>query len=357
MADAVIGALSSVGEDVETLALLTAREARPTFLRKAAFSVRALRRAWNARSANTRVVIILPAFALLGAICQWIAARRATRAVVIFHGAEIWAAGPLTRVAWRVLPIDLITVSSFSAGALSLVGAARVVEPVTSVAMYELLTASRPVPALADAGSRAVRVLTVFRLDDARAKGVEVLLAACDQFCSTVGEIQLTIAGAGIPPAWLATEAEGRPWVSIASGVSDTALAGLYLDTDLFVLATRLRRGRTTSSGEGFGIALAEAALAGCVVVGPAGGGSRSAMINGATGLTPADESASALIDVLRWCYANPSAAQRLAANARAWATEMFSQVSFERRLALALGSSEPFVSGLVVGVSPDRRA
>ena len=67
---------------------------------------------------------------------------------------------------------------------------------------------------------------------------------------------------------------------------------------DLFILATRTRRGRR-ACGEGFGLVLLEAQAAGTPVVGPAYGGSRDAYMESVTGVAPVGESAEALAVVL----------------------------------------------------------
>ena len=94
--------------------------------------------------------------------------------------------------------------------------------------------------------------------------------------------------------AWCASilAARSRP------GLSDRELARQLAGADLFVLATRSRGGRHTS-GEGFGLVLLEAQVAGTPVVAPAHGGSHDAYIEGITGLAPMDETAGSLARVM----------------------------------------------------------
>jgi phosphatidylinositol alpha-1,6-mannosyltransferase len=98
------------------------------------------------------------------------------------------------------------------------------------------------------------------------------------------------------------------------------------------------------NSGEGFGIVLAEAQLAGCVVVTPPLDGSSDAILPGVTGLRPIDSSASSLRDVLLWCLDQPQAAARIASNARAWSGVRFSPDRYRKEVAAVLldGSSPP---------------
>ena len=98
-------------------------------------------------------------------------------------------------------------------------------------------------------------------------------------------------------------------------------------------------------SGEGFGIVLAEAQLAGCVVIAPALDGSSDAIIPGVTGLRPIESSASSLRDALLWCLDQPSAAARIASNARVWSSARFSPDRYRKEVAavlLAIATSRP---------------
>ena len=65
------------------------------------------------------------------------------------------------------------------------------------------------------------------------------------------------------------------------------------------MLATKMRGG-SSPCGEGFGMVLQEAQLAGTPVVAPAYGGSHEAFVEGLTGVAPADEMPGALAKVLR---------------------------------------------------------
>ena len=96
----------------------------------------------------------------------------------------------------------------------------------------------------------------------------------------------------------------GRKWCSLRPGLSDRELAHQLADADLFVLATRTRRGRS-ASGEGFGLALLEAQVAGTPVVGPAYAGSRDAYVDRVTGVAH-DESSDALATALDQLLRDP---------------------------------------------------
>ena len=104
--------------------------------------------------------------------------------------------------------------------------------------------------------------------------------------------------GSGAPPADLLAHVRGYPWCALRPGLTDAELAAQFAQADLFVLATRTRPGRRPC-GEGFGLVLLEAQVAGTAVVGPAHGGSPDAYLDGVTGATPRDESVAALSQVL----------------------------------------------------------
>jgi glycosyltransferase involved in cell wall biosynthesis len=99
-------------------------------------------------------------------------------------------------------------------------------------------------------------------------------------------------------PAALATAVAPFPWCRVLPDLTDRALAEHLAAADLFVLGTRTRGGRG-ASGEGFGLVLLEAQLAGTPVVAPAYGGSVEAFQPGLTGLAPIDETPAALAAVL----------------------------------------------------------
>jgi len=102
------------------------------------------------------------------------------------------------------------------------------------------------------------------------------------------------VCGTGEPPLELRRTLERHSFCSLRVGLSDFELARQFAAAKLFVLATRMRRGRR-ASGEGYGMVLQEAQLAGVPVVAPAYGGSHEAFVDGLTGAAPVDESVGAL--------------------------------------------------------------
>ena len=152
---------------------------------------------------------------------------------------------------------------------------------------------ARPPPSVPRAG---LELTTAFRLDHWRDKGLPQLIAAV----AALGrdDVRLTVCGSGEPSADLLAHVGGYPWCTVRPGLTDSELAAQFASCDLFVLATRTRSGRR-SCGEGFGLVLLEAQVAGTAVVGPAHGGSPGAYLDGVTGATPRDESVAALTRVL----------------------------------------------------------
>ena len=106
-------------------------------------------------------------------------------------------------------------------------------------------------------------------------------------------------------------------------GLRDHELAGQLAASDLFVLATRTRPGRN-ASGEGFGLVLLEAQVAGTPVVGPAYGGSHDAYIDQVTGVSPTDESERALARTLEDLLQYPGRLPEMGKRAAEWASESF---------------------------------
>ena len=208
------------------------------------------------------------------------------------------------------------TVSSFTAGAFAPLPV-RLLPPGIPSSRYQALVASegndrRP--------REPFRILSVFRLGDATIKGAEVLADAVQQLVGQRGNVQLTFAGHGPAPPGSSVPAEIHDWITVVISPTTEELIALYATANVFALATLM----LPNSGEGFGIVLAEAQLAGCVVVAPPLDGSADAILPGVTGLRPIDSSARLLPDVLLWCLDQPDAAARIASNPHVWSTLAF---------------------------------
>jgi glycosyltransferase involved in cell wall biosynthesis len=102
------------------------------------------------------------------------------------------------------------------------------------------------------------------------------------------------------------------------------------------VLATRTRAGRD-AVGEGFGLVLAEAQVAGTPVIAPAYGGSRDAYLDGVTGVAPAGESAGDLAEVLRQLLRHPGLLAEMGKRAAEWARECFAPDAYALRATTRL--------------------
>lgn len=227
-----------------------------------------------------------------------VAVARARRAPVLFYGTDIFALsrGAAARLR-RGRAFFPVTISSYSAGALSWCGPAPVLPPVLDLDWRATLMAAGTDRGAGRSPSAPARLLTVFRLDEWESKGLPQLLTATAAR-RTVGDVRLVVAGRGPAPTTLRAAVGRQAGVKLVESPSDRALAGLYAEADLFALCTRTRT-RSPYSGEGFGMVLTEAQLAGCPVIGPASGGSRDAYRESVTGRTPVDESAEALERVL----------------------------------------------------------
>jgi glycosyltransferase involved in cell wall biosynthesis len=173
--------------------------------------------------------------------------------------------------------------------------------------------------------------MTAFRLGDWRDKGLPQLIEAV----RTLGrsDLRLTVCGSGEPPPGLLTHVRPHPWCTIRPGLADRDLATQLAAADLFVLATRTRPGRQ-AFGEGFGLVLLEAQIAGTAVVGPAHGGSADAYLDGVTGATPRDESPAALARVLGEMLGQPERLTAMGRQGSAWAQASFAP---DRYAALAV--------------------
>ncbi len=110
--------------------------------------------------------------------------------------------------------------------------------------------------------------------------------------------VSLTIAGTDGPSQRLDADIQCHgEWIERVRSPTRKELVDLYGGADVFVLASRQHR-RPGPAGEGFGIVLAEAALAGLPVIAPANDGSRDAFVPGLTGMRPVDQSVDGLTDI-----------------------------------------------------------
>jgi len=265
-----------------------------SFRARVRFTAAALRTALRSGPFDT-VFAGLPNLIPVAAVAAPLA--RARCGLILFHGTDIWAMRRVDRAILTYHPgLRPMTVSSYSSGALARVGMAPVLRPGIATSWRAALLAAggrRPAP------GAVPTLLSVFRLNDADwvGKGLRELLAALPTVRAHVGPVRLVVAGQGPVLDAIRQAVAGQEAVELVESPDDATLAELYAAADLFVLCTRTRV-RPPLSGEGYGLVLTEAQLAGCPVVGPAYG-ARDAYLDGVTGATPADESPEALAAVL----------------------------------------------------------
>jgi phosphatidylinositol alpha-1,6-mannosyltransferase len=242
---------------------------------------------------------------------------------VLCYGADVWVSRadlrwPLEKALMRRADVRVVAISSFTAGALVNTAPATILPAAVTREWFDTLVAAGAEAGPARAG---VSLVTVFRLGDWRDKGLPELLEAV----ASLGrdDVHLTVLGVGDTSPELQHLISQYDRCTVRSGLTDTELARELAAADLLVLATRTRAGRR-ASGEGFGLVLLEAQLAGTPVVAPAHGGGYDAFVSGVTGLAPADESAQALARVLNELLCNPARLARMGHRASEWAQEAF---------------------------------
>lgn len=322
-ARAVIEALEQTGAAVQALHLAET-SGRPTIRAKVTFAMRVLSSSRHARRTGSVTLIAFHrGFSLLASLAAR-AAGSGARAYVICHGWDVWDTHPVKDFAASRSRLRFVAVSTYTAGSLARVGNVQVLRPGIPADRYERLTRLRRGGVVGP-----LRLLSVFRLREFDNKGGWCLVEACESLRRQGRDVHLTIAGRGPTPPRLATAARRRNWLRVVESPTDGDIGSLYLHADVFVLATRTRLARGKQSGEGFGIVLVEAALAGLPVVAPAFGGSAEAYLDGITGLRPRDESPSALAATLQWVFDHPSERARMGANGRAWGSVRFSPEAY----------------------------
>jgi len=252
---------------------------------------------------------------------------------VLCYGSEMWGSRwhprrSLERRLMRGAGVRVVAASNFTAGALMRDCRATVLRPALSPEWFDAL-------ATAAEGRQGhgpgIRLATAFRLEDWQTKGLPQLVAAVTALGHS--DISLTICGSGNPPADLLHLVSDHSWCVLRPGLSDDDLARELAAADLFVLATQTRSGRG-AVGEGFGIVLLEAQIAGTPVIAPAYGGSHETYVEGFTGVAPADESTQTLTRTLHDLLKDPARLAWMGGHAAQWARQAFAP---ERYAALAV--------------------
>ncbi len=266
----------------------------------------------------------------------------ARRVPVLFHGTDMWTMRPHPRWLLRRDPLLYpVTTSSFGAGALGAVRLGAVLTPGLEQRWRDMLITEagrrRPLPPVPT-------VLSVFRLDEWEAKGLPALVEAVAEARRVLGAVRLVVAGPGPAPGALRELVAASEHTELSENPGDEALARLYATADLFALCTRTRTSPPVS-GETYGIALLEAQLAGCAVIGPARGGARDAYRNGDTGWTPSDESPRALARVLLDLLTDRARLARAGRQAAEWASACTEPRAHTRAVFNALLGCEPAVA------------
>jgi glycosyltransferase involved in cell wall biosynthesis len=227
--------------------------------------------------------------------------------------------------------VRVVAVSSFTAGALAGNCPVTILPPGLSRDWFQTLVDSSD---HARHDDQSVSIVTAFRLGDWRGKGLPEVLRAVAALDRT--NVHVTVCGSGEPSPELQSLTRRYPFCRILPGLGDRELARELAQADLFVLATRTRPGRDPS-GEGFGLVLLEAQVAGTAVVAPACGGSHDAYVDRVTGVAPTDESAESLARTLDELLQDPRGLAHMGRRAAEWAREVFSPEKYASRVVTRL--------------------
>lgn len=272
-------------------------------------------------AAPTRLVVAHPALLPLASLAA--RDRSATGTSVICHGCDVWGSRirPRRYLESRLLrrsTVRVIAVSNYTAGAVSRLCPATILPPGLSGKWFQTLVDGSTAGQKERSG---VQIVTAFRLAGWREKGLPELLDAVASLGRS--DVNLTVCGTGEPPADLRQIVRKYARCTLRPGLSDPELARRLAAADLLVLATRTRTGRY-ASGEGFGLVLLEAQIAGTPVVAPAYGGSPDAYLDGVTGVAPVDETAGSLAKVLDDLLQDPQRLEQMGKRAAEWSRESF---------------------------------
>jgi len=292
------------------------------------------RAALRASRARTRLVVghraLMPVASLLAH------EPTVTGISVLAYGRDVWTGrhrprSKVERALMKRPDVRVVAISGFTAGTLAGDCPAAILPPALSQNWFETLVAAS---AAVRRPAQGTQLATAFRLGDWRDKGLPQLIEAVMAQRRT--DIRLTVCGSGKPPADLLRLVAGHDWCTLRVGLTDEDLALQLAAADVFVLATRTRIGRH-ANGEGFGLVLLEAQLAGTPVIAPAYGGSSDAYVDGVTGIGPVDESAEALALAISEMLADPARLALMGARAAKWARDSFAPESYPRLVARKL--------------------
>jgi phosphatidylinositol alpha-1,6-mannosyltransferase len=157
-------------------------------------------------------------------------------------------------------------------------------------------------------------ILSVSRL--AAHRGVDVVLRALALLQGAEADVRYAVAGTGDGRReleQLSSELGLDQRVRFLGGVPEADLAALYNLAEVYVAPSR----QAPLTGEGFGIALAEASSAGRPVIAPRAGGVPEAVRDGETGLLVDPDRPTDLADAMRRLLRDPALARKLGAAGR----------------------------------------
>jgi glycosyltransferase involved in cell wall biosynthesis len=326
-------ALTDLGVRMHKRTLRQGSNVRVSIGSKVRFVLDSARLAHRVRKDSSNMILALhPALWFVGALAQVIGHVPSARCFLFFYGADIDGQGKLGRRFLRRAGWRIVAISSFGAGALVEGGPVTVLSPGIPRGRYErLLSAVDSAPTF--------DLLTVFRLEDAELKGVYEVFHACDVVRRQGRPLTLVIAGSGRAPVQLLAEvAKRQDWVRLEEELTFEDLATLYSRARVLVLATRSHQsGGKGFRGEGFGIVLAEAQLAGTPVIAPCGGGTSDAFVEDLTGLSPYNESAEALVHSIQRLLSDPELMNAMSNSAAVWSRHRFAPERYRTRVSRAL--------------------
>lgn len=294
VADAVVDALQHSGALWNHMSLISKTEVEGA--RASHWRLYGLAKRWIASQDSDVRIVVLHRSLLPVAVMLSSQAKNSVGVTVLLHGIDVWGRHRPELLLLRHRAVRPVAVSGFTAGVVGVRTPATVMNsPINGLWYQSLVAAAKPTK---DRHER-LRIMTSFRLESWREKGLETVVDAVKRLDRPT---QLTVCGSGQVQPGLQSLLSQLDGAELKDNLSDDELAAQFATSDLFVLATRTNRGRIPS-GEGFGLVLAEAQLAGTAVVAPAFAGSSDAFIEGYSGHSPINESTDALHNVLlRMC-------------------------------------------------------
>jgi phosphatidyl-myo-inositol dimannoside synthase len=258
---------------------------------------------------------------------------------IVVHGIEAWAVLPAwKRISLRRADRVLVTSAFSREQVVKRQGIDyKRIRSLPCTLDETLLRAETPETCLGHSLKGQRIVLTVARMAASEGyKGHDVVLRALPAVIAKVPNLTYVVVGEGDDRHRLQRVAGDmglNKHVVFTGEISDSELARLYRQSEIFVLPARTVLDDSDPKGEGFGIVFLEAMAFGKPVVGPRYGAPAELITDRKTGLLVDPDQAESVAEALLNLFTKPATADEMGKAAQEWVRRHYSYGSFRDRL------------------------